>query len=339
MRQFEPRIFTYQRQWSDVGMPYNIFSTYAVGENRITASILAVLQSLSLERMTRIIGSLLERPVFELVSFRNQVSGGADGVPDAEIASSCRLLIETKIKRNALNLEQLRRHASRFKDTKETTQLLLVLTPDDRAPDVINEFPPEMVTWASFVKLHQAIDELLKDRMEIISEREAFLLKELQDMLVREELISSAKDVVVVAARRAWPDYQRHHAYVCQPGRQFQRTDRMAFYANNQIYPLVPRILEVHDPVEFVPDRHDERLDNLIRKIIEETPERKNELHKVVFLSEPDSPETVNLNKPIQNDLKTKTGRAAAYMMGQRYTTTVLLQKARSTSDLDVDDE
>ncbi|HTQ40458.1 MAG TPA: hypothetical protein VMJ32_15645 [Pirellulales bacterium] len=320
-------------------MPYNIFSTYAIGENRVTASILAVLQSLSLERMTRIIGALFERPEFELVSFKNQVSGGADGIPDAEISSSCRLLIETKIKQNALDLEQLKRHVSRFKDTKEATKLLLILTPDDRTPDVINEFSPEIVTWASFVKLHQAIEELLNDRTEIISEREAFLLKELQVMLDREDLISSAKDVVVVAARRAWPDYQRNHAYVCQPGRQFQRTDRMAFYANNQIYQLVPRILDVHDPVEFIPDRHGEKLDNLIKKIIQETPQRKNEQHKVVFLSAPDSPDTVILSKPIPNDLKTKTGRAAAYTMGQRYTTTILLQKAKSTSDLDVDDE
>ena len=41
-------------------MPTNIFSSYKTGENRVTASILAVLQSLSLGRLNRLIGALLE---------------------------------------------------------------------------------------------------------------------------------------------------------------------------------------------------------------------------------------------------------------------------------------
>ena len=44
----------------------SIFSTYSTGENRVTASFLAVLRSLSLDRMQRILGALLEQSEFEL---------------------------------------------------------------------------------------------------------------------------------------------------------------------------------------------------------------------------------------------------------------------------------
>lgn len=53
-------------------MTTNIFSTYSTGENRVTASIIAVLQSLSLSRIETLLGALLEQSEFELVRFQNQ---------------------------------------------------------------------------------------------------------------------------------------------------------------------------------------------------------------------------------------------------------------------------
>ncbi len=73
----------------------SIFSTYSTGENRVTASFLAVLRCLSLDRMSRLLGSLLEQSEFELIHFENQPSKGGTGVPDAIIQSSVRLLLET----------------------------------------------------------------------------------------------------------------------------------------------------------------------------------------------------------------------------------------------------
>ena len=85
----------------------NIFSTYSQGENRVTASFLAVIRSLSLDRIQRLLGALLEQSEFELVRFENQPSKGGDGVPDAIIQSSMRLLVETKTERNGVNLPQI----------------------------------------------------------------------------------------------------------------------------------------------------------------------------------------------------------------------------------------
>ncbi len=109
-------------------MPTDIFSTYSTGENRVTASIMAVLRSLSLHRIERLLGALLEQPELELVQFENQPARGGEGVPDALILSSCRLLVETKVARNAVNKRQLERHLERLRDehAKETFRAQLI---------------------------------------------------------------------------------------------------------------------------------------------------------------------------------------------------------------------
>ena len=63
-------------------MPDSIFATYKTGDNRVTASILAVLRSLSLHRIERLLGALMEQSEFELVRFQNQPSSGGAGVTE-----------------------------------------------------------------------------------------------------------------------------------------------------------------------------------------------------------------------------------------------------------------
>ena len=92
----------------------NLFSTYSQGENRVTSSILAVIRNLSLDRIERILRALLEQTDLEFVRFDNQPSKGGEGVPDAIIQSSFRLLIETKTERDALNRPQLERHLAKL---------------------------------------------------------------------------------------------------------------------------------------------------------------------------------------------------------------------------------
>lgn len=315
-------------------MTTNLFSTYSTGENRVTASILAVLRSLSLDRMQRLLGALLEESAFELVTFQNQPSKGAAGVPDAIIQSSCRLLVETKIKRNAVREEQIRRHLERLDQATEAVHILLVLTPDDTLPAVVDSIQDARIAWASFAALDQAIDEMLGDKYEVVSEREAFLLRELQNMLMAEGLVSSANDVVVVPARHAWPEYRQYHVYVCQPDRPFQPVTRMAFYAHGHIHPLIPMILETHDHVEFVPGKHKGRLGELIAIFLNGGQRKLDTAYKVVFLSAPDSPETLNLGRTIPNTLKSQSGKTTAFTQNQRYVSSERLKVAKTTSDL-----
>lgn len=313
----------------------SIFSTYSTGENRVTASFLAVIRSLSLDRIQRLLGALLEQSEFELVRFENQpAKGGKSSVPDAIIQSSIRLFIETKIARNAVNLQQIKNHLERLNEVTEATALVLVITPDDVRPSVLDSLNDRRVAWASFAALDQAIDELLADKYEVVSEREAFLLRELQNMLMAEGLIASETDVVIVAARNAWPEYNEIHAYVCQPNRPFQQVSRVGFYSKGQVYPLVPRILESHEAVEMKKDLYDGVLGSLVARLVDEKRRTEGELLKVLILSAPNSPETLKLPLPIPNDIQSKTGKVTAFTMGQRYVSSEALLRAKTTSDL-----
>jgi hypothetical protein len=318
-------------------MATNIFSTYSTGENRVTASILAVLQSLSLGRIERLIGALLEQPEFELVRFQNQPAKGGTSVPDAEIVSNCRILVETKIKQGAVNVTQLTQHLDQLKNVSEERRVLLVITPDAQRPQEFAQFENLVespnVTWASFAALDQAIDELMSDPREVISEREAFLLRELQEMLVREKLLEIDKDVVVVAARTAWSEYLRYHAYVCQPDRTFRPVKRMAFYTGGQIFPRVPKIEAVHERVEFIAGLPGP-LGTLVDQLLAETSRKAGMSYKVMFLSPPEATDTAKLPQAIVNDLTSDSGQTIAFTQGQRYVTLEQLRKVRTTSEL-----
>lgn len=251
-------------------METNLFSTYSAGENRVTGSILAVLRFLSLDRTERLLGALASRAIRTRARELSESAGeGWKGRPDAEIWASCRVLIETKTKRDAVDVVQLRRHLDRLHG-RALTEVLLVLTPDERKPKVLESFRDDKrVAWASFSSLDVAIDDLLKDNREVVSEWEAFLLRQLQTMLEQEGLLALANEVLVVPARIAWDDYQRVHAYVCQPNRPFQPVKRIAFYTAGQIQPLVPTIIEPPlDSVPFERGKHHGRLGEIVERLL-----------------------------------------------------------------------
>lgn len=198
---------------------------------------------------------------------------------------------------------------------------------------------------------------MLIDPLEVVSEREAFLLRELQAMFLRDKLLSSENDVLVVAARNAWPEYQDFYVYICQPERSFQLVERIAFYSDGQIHPLVPRILKIVEAVQITPESYDEDLRGLAERLMDSVAVREvlheqvrsryavakrlidngvvgNEQVKVMFLSPPNSSETVNLGRSIANDLLSDSGRPSAYTQGHRYASLSRLKSALKTSDL-----
>lgn len=315
-------------------METSLFSTYSTGENRVTASLLAVLRSLSLPRIERLLGALMGQSDFELVRFQNQPSKGGAGVPDALISASATIFLETKIARNSVRAPQIRRHLKRLDKTSESTAKLLLLTPDDVEPASVRQVKDERLVWTGFTALDQAIDELLADKGEVVSEREAFLLRELQTMLVAEGLVASSNDVVIVAARRAWGEYQQYHAYVCQPNRAFQPTSRMGFYSDGQIYPTIPKIRKVYDQIEMLPGQHRGQLGKLVDRLITDGARDEEDLNKIFLLSPPDDSETEHLKSPVPNDLRSASGKPWAFTLGQRYVSFDKLKQAKATSDL-----
>ncbi|MCL4552517.1 MAG: hypothetical protein M1305_03030 [Candidatus Marsarchaeota archaeon] len=308
----------------------SIFSTYSTDENRVTSSVMAVIGALSLRRTERLLGAMLGQSEFELVRFQNQPSHGAPGVPDYEIASNCRMLVETKIKAGAVDIEQIKRHLNRLDLTKgsDREQYLLVLTPDPFDPIPDQETRDKRIVWTSFALLNQALEELLADLTEVISEREAYLLRELQKMLANEGLTIPPKDTVVVAARHAWPMYHQLSAYVCQANRAFAHVQHLAFYADQEIKPLVPTIRAVHDEVVFDSVPHDPAVQKVVDMALSIGTHERGFVGKVFILSGPTDTETEDLGHAVTNDLP------SAFTMGQRYARLVDIKAAEKTSQL-----
>jgi hypothetical protein len=79
-----------------------LFSTFRQGENRVTATFLAVLERLSPSNINRILQALLGEATFSLVTLHNQPKQGAS-TPDAKIGTGPAVWIETKTTHNTVN--------------------------------------------------------------------------------------------------------------------------------------------------------------------------------------------------------------------------------------------
>ena len=323
-------------------MTTNLFSTYRQGENRVTHTFLAVLQRLSLPNMDRILQALLEDSAFSLVTFENQPSG-PESTPDAKIATRSSVWIETKIKRETVSLNQIEKHLKNL----DVDDHLLLLTPDDDAPDGLNSLD-ERVVWSNFERLSAVIDGVLASDDYPLTETETFLLRELISMLREDGLIDAVQDqVLVVAARQAWPMYRELSVYRCQPGRSFNRPAKyMAFYADGEIKPSVAKIkteltiesfdLSDREAVDGLDDGRKEAVIGLIEQVGpgRRWPDGFTGNCKVMFLSREDDASTVTLSKPIRNNLTNDNGRGYAFTQGQRYVALESLESAKTTSDL-----
>jgi hypothetical protein len=344
-------------------MPSPLFSRYSQGENRVTASILAVFERISFALVERILQILCEETNISLLQIENQiVIKGADSIPDGVIRASFAYWIETKVVQNSVSLDQLNRHLESIEkeEAKFTKKKLLVLTPDFEKPKVMESLNPDLVIWASFNDLYSAIVEItatdeswLSSNFSLPSEQERFLLRELVQMLIAERLINNGKSdaVLIVPARAAIGDYRNFSIYVCQPARSFQRIEYIGFYHNGIIDRCIAKIL--YEPIEEV-SLTKEALEeaNLTPGVQALAPEVKTLLHelvdkleaagrdiggtnKVFFLSSSDSPDTIKLKQDIKNDLRNASGRPYAFTQGQRYVPmSALLKNPATTTEL-----
>ena len=345
-------------------MPNPLFSRYSQGENRVTASILAVFERISFALVERILQILCEEPNIPLLEIRNQIRlQGAHGVPDGAIQASFAYWIETKVVQNALDPAQLKRHLDSLlqqPNTDTSKKRLIVLTPHYEEPEEIKKVGSDLVVWASFNDLYAAIAEVtatdeswLTSNFSPPSEQERFLLRELVQMLLAEGLVNNGRSdaVLIVPARTAIEDYRNFSVYVCQPNRSFQPVEYMGFYHNGSIDKHIAKIL--HEPVEEI-DLTEEAIEVASESTSETqsklTPETQSKLRelvielerqnspryggkfKVFFLSSLDSSDTIKLTQDIRNDLKNAAGRPYAFTQGQRYVPLSALKKNPATT-------
>lgn len=79
-------------------MNKSIFSTYHNAENRVTSTILAVLERLSNPTLSAIFQGIEGESNFKMITFENQYKNG-NSIPDARIFASLDYIIETKIEK------------------------------------------------------------------------------------------------------------------------------------------------------------------------------------------------------------------------------------------------
>ena len=143
------------------------------------------------------------------------------------------------------------------------------------------------------------------------------------------------EEVLVVAARAAWPLYQTLSAYLCQNHRFFRPVSRLAFYADRTIYPAYSRILARHDDVD-VSERGAARL--LLGVDAGARPRGRKIREVLAYGWEPqvltmfeltgqDDPRTLHPAAPIRHN-----GRSG-WTMGQRYARLGDLMNAQTTDE------
>jgi hypothetical protein len=321
-------------------MPNPLFSTYTQGENRVTSTVIAVLQHVKNQLAEDILEALTDESDLSLVSFDNQVMG-VDSVPDAAIKSSTALWFETKTSRDAVDREQLENHLHALEEDEAELQRLIVLTPDARLPDEVDEIDDERIVWANFDSLIDTIETVFERdvgnaeaSMSVHTEREAFLLRELSRFLYDENLVSGKDDrVLVVAARKAWPEYQKHGLYFCQANRSFKPVDHLAFYTDGEIKTAVPSVTDAIESIKFTEEtvrNHSdpsqsqrEKLLDAVTQFRKEGSERYGETEKVIFLRD-----DIELDYPVKNDkTASDSDRTVAFVQGHRYVSFSKLRK------------
>jgi hypothetical protein len=328
-----------------------LFSTYRQGENRVTSSMLAVFERIDLSLLEALLAGAAGESSLQTVTFTNQPPGRGRSVPDGCFSARFAFWFEVKTAHNAVRADQLTEHLANL-DGAGGDERLFVITPDGSEPRAVTELADRRVVWFGFRALSDAIDSTLADPVGLISEQARLLLRELQALLVGDGLVDS-DDVVVVAARDAYPEYLAHGAYVCQPGRAFRGgVTHMGFYARTDrtgraaIQPEVPEILYRLDHVAFTPEesarrRHGDplqrRVGELIETLAEAGPRQWGQSYQVFLLSPVDSSATVRLAQPVINDQVDRSGNPTAWTMGQRYVNLARLRAPGTTLTSDLE--
>ena len=145
-------------------------------------------------------------------------------------------------------------------------------------------------------------------------------------------------DTVIVAAGIAYDEYLKYAAYICQPERSFRHVQRIGFYRDKHIEPLLPEVLYRQDHVTVdeqtaqrlaVSEHSDERaIGDLIRRLLTDGSPRIGDTQQVFLLSEPGDRNTLDLGELVPHQ------SANAWTQSQRYAASQLLRQARSTDDL-----
>jgi hypothetical protein len=128
-------------------MPNPLFSRYSQGENRVTASILAVFERISFALLERILQIICEEPNESLLEIKNQIKPkGFNAIPDGAIQASFAYWIETKVVPGTVDKNQLERHLLALaQHPNAAKKKLIVISPDSSQPQVVTDLNDKQV--------------------------------------------------------------------------------------------------------------------------------------------------------------------------------------------------
>ena len=161
-------------------------------------------------------------------------------------------------------------------------------------------------------------------------------------LIAVERPVVAPRNVVVVPALNAWELFstRKQNAYVFQAGRSIKAVEYLAFYADQEIKPVVVKIGRWFDAVDWnlanarrlskSADQDEQQLADVIRT-------SKNlgwddPVYQVFLLSKMKDPETHTLSGPIVHE---RRGRGSAFAQNHRYFTLSALLSARDTKELE----
>ncbi len=299
----------------------SIFGEYGQAENRLTVALLQILKTGGeplVRHFAEGLGFNIPSSEIDILSQPKGRNCTPDGLLESTFSFS--LVIESKIKKNAVNRKQL---AALLEDQAERSPdtTLLYLTPDKSRPKALED---EACIWANWIKVRDVLrgylDKTDIDNQELLE----FLIEEFDtfagNLGTLADWTLDASRVLVVPARNARGVAREFGVYKCQNRRTFQPCGWIAFYAHGEIDTLAEIAAAPEDDV-IIAARPE--LAKLAR--ITANPQ---EPCRLIRLKEP---ETVG---PIKNDLKDKSGKATAWVQNQRYTTIDRIEKAKVTSEL-----
>jgi len=104
--------------------------------------------------------------------------------------------------------------------------------------------------------------------------------------------------VLVVAARKAWPEYQKHGLYFCQANQSFKPVDHLALYTDSEVKTAVPSVTEAIESIGLTeetvrnhPDLSESQREQLLDAV---TQFRKEESKRTVIRGRSSSYRTIS---------------------------------------------
>ncbi|RRJ90751.1 hypothetical protein [Flavobacterium macacae] len=301
---------------------HSVFGHYSQTENRVTAALLQILKMGGTEFIGKVISELddIEFPSSEIniVTQEKENKNVYDGLLECNF--SFRVLVESKIKQETINVRQLE---GLIDNAKNPNDYILFISPENKKPEILNSYSNK-IYWANW----KGILGILKD-LNPKSEPLNFLILEFEkylDFLNLLEVVTDDERVQIAAGSWGEPVALKYNFYACQNNRTIKKSRFLAFYNNRGIHTIFEIL---GDPKNNV---------NLLKST---DPDVINYLHE----NEPNYPSNeerqfyklklYNGNLDIGHFGKNKKGKKTAYTMGVfRYTTIDRILKARTTEEI-----